>query len=211
MPVYFACDFDATPGQQAAIDDCLRGCASVLGIERTGIYGGYWIVSRCAANGTAKWFAQTSAWSGGQWFAGNHLEQYDYNVYINNTNVDAVRAMQANYGQASAFVAPVPAPKPTPAPKPKPPAIKYPSGLDAGVAARLFGSFKASNGVTVKYSEGDELSALWLASGSYARITDVAIYADSPTVSRMYWTFSDGRVYWRANDKEPITLLKAAA
>jgi len=39
-PVYFACDFDATEGQQAAINAYLDGVASVIGKARTGIYGG---------------------------------------------------------------------------------------------------------------------------------------------------------------------------
>lgn len=198
MPVYFACDFDAAPGDQATIDAYLRGAATVLGANRVGIYGGFYVVQRCAQNKTAQWFWQTSAWSGGQWFAGNHLEQYDYNVFINGTNCDATRAKQENYGQASKFRGG------NPVPTPKPPAIVYPAGLDKGLCQRLFGSFKASNGITVAYSEGDELAALWLASGSYGRIVDVAIYNDSPTAVRIYWVFSDGRVYWRANANEPI-------
>lgn len=201
IPVYFAADFDATPGQQAAIDDCLRGAASVLGAGRVGIYGGFWVVSRCAQNKTAAWFCQTSAWSGGQWFSGNHLEQYAYNTYFAGTNCDLVRAKQDAYGQASRFEggAPQPAPKPM---------IKYPDGMDKGVCQRLFGSFKASNGVTVNYAEGDELAALWLASGRYAKIVDVAIYQDSPTATRIYWIFQNGDVYWRPNANEPIRLIK---
>ena len=203
IPVYFAADFDATPAQQAPIDDCLKGAASVLGANRVGIYGGFWIVSRCAQNKTAAWFAQTSAWSGGQWFSGNHLEQYGYNTYFAGTNCDLVRAKQDNYGQASTFQGGSPVPTPKPAPT-----VNYPDGLDKGVCQRLFGSFKASNGVTVQFSEGEELSMLWLDDGSYGRLVDVAIYQDSPSVTRIYWAFSDGRVYFRPNASEPIRLMK---
>jgi hypothetical protein len=76
MPIYFAADFDATPEEQAAINDYLRGCADVIGVDRVGIYGGFYVVKRAAEAGVAKWFFQTYAWSGGQWYEGNHLEQY---------------------------------------------------------------------------------------------------------------------------------------
>jgi hypothetical protein len=108
IPVYFACDFDAAESDQDQIDDCLRGCAKVLGFDRVGIYGGFYVVERCFENGTASWFAQTSAWSGGQWFEGNHLEQYAYNHIIHGTYCDDVRALQLTYGQASKFTHPVP-------------------------------------------------------------------------------------------------------
>jgi hypothetical protein len=175
----------------------------VLGAGRVGIYGGYWIVSRCAENQSAKWFWQTTAWSGGNIFPGNHLYQHDYNIFIAGTNVDATRALQDNYGQASKFRGGKPAPQPKPV-------VAYPEGMDAGVARKAFGSFKASNGVTVSYSEGDELSALWLASGSYGRITDVLIAKDSPTITRIYWYFSDGHCFWRPNDAAPIRLMGGA-
>jgi hypothetical protein len=125
MPVYFACDYDATPGDQGAIDAYLRGAATVLGAGRVGIYGGYWIVSRCAENQSAKWFWQTTAWSGGNIFPGNHLYQHGYNLFIAGTNVDATRALQDNYGQASKFRGGKPAPQPKPV-------VAYPEGLDAG-------------------------------------------------------------------------------
>ena len=116
VPVYFAADYDFSPEQQPLIDDCLRGCAKVLGADRVGIYGGFYVVRRCAENGTAKWFTQTSAWSRDihgnlLWFDGNHLEQYDYNHIIHGTNCDDVRAMQANYGQVSKFLKPSKPPK----------------------------------------------------------------------------------------------------
>lgn len=129
IPVYFAADDDFTPGEQELIDDCLRGCAKVLGPQRVGIYGGFHVVRRCATNGSAVWFAQTSAWSGGNWFAGNHLEQYDYNHIINGTNCDDVRALQPHYGQASDFLT-VPVPDPIPEPVPPPaPVYAKPAGI----------------------------------------------------------------------------------
>jgi len=116
LPVYFAVDYDAPESDQAAIDEYLRGCADVIGFDRVGVYAGYWIVKRCAENKTAKWLWQTYAWSGGNWFPGNHLEQYRNGQELNGA-VDFNRSKQDNYGQPSKFggAAPTPTP-PTPAP-----------------------------------------------------------------------------------------------
>lgn len=172
IPVYFACDFDATPEQQAAIDDYLRGCASVIGLPRTKIYGGFWVVSRCIANGTASGSCQTSAWSGGQWFAGNDLEQYGYNLIIDGVNCDAVRALKDNYGQASKFVAqpPHPDPVPEPAPKPKPPTtvpgIKLPKGVTVELLGRLYTGSPNNHitigGETISFDVNGAVSRAWL-------------------------------------------------
>lgn len=116
-PVYFACDFDAAPSDQEAIDDCLRGAASVLGFDRVGLYAGYHVLLRSKNNKTAKWFCQTLAWSGGYLMPGVHLYQYGFNVYIDGVNVDLVRAYYDDYGQT---IRPKPA---FPTPRPVPPAL----------------------------------------------------------------------------------------
>lgn len=100
-PVYFACDFDATESDQDLIDECLRGAASVLGFERVGLYGGRWPITRAMQNRSARWFCQTTAWSGGVIVPGIHLYQYEYNQWYGGTNCDDVRAYQENFGQAS--------------------------------------------------------------------------------------------------------------
>ena len=96
-PIYFAVDFDATPGQQAAIDAYLQGAASVIGADRVGVYGGYYVVLRCSQNGTAKWFWQTVAWSGGQVFSGAHIYQNGQSAFNGGADVD--EAKQADFGQ----------------------------------------------------------------------------------------------------------------
>lgn len=134
-PVYFACDFDAAPSDQPALDDCLRGCAEVLGPERVGFYAGYYPLLRAKQNGTARFFCQTLAWSGGRLLDGVHLYQYGFNVYIDGTNCDLVRAYQPNYGQASLAVD---VPQPLPEPVPQVPAAepfdpdKFEHGLETG-------------------------------------------------------------------------------
>jgi hypothetical protein len=98
-PIYFSVDFDTTPGQQAAINAYLNGCASVLGKSRVGVYGSYYVVERCAGAGTASWFWQTYAWSGGQWSSHAHIRQIQNGITVGGADCDRNQAMTANYGQ----------------------------------------------------------------------------------------------------------------
>jgi hypothetical protein len=91
--VYFAVDFDAQPRHYPAIDDYQRGAASILGMERVGVYGSYAVIGHCKAAGTAMWFWQTYAWSGGQRNVA-HLYQYSNAVTLNGGAVD----LNAAYG-----------------------------------------------------------------------------------------------------------------
>lgn len=115
-PIYFAVDWDTTPEDQAGIDDYLKGVASVLGAGRVGVYGSFYVVERCATNGTAKWFWQTYAWSGGQVSSHNHLMQYLNGQTVGGASVDLDEAKQADYGGWGGNSTPAPAPVPTPAP-----------------------------------------------------------------------------------------------
>lgn len=99
-PVYFAADWDASPAQQGAIDDFLRGAASVIGKDRVGIYGKADVMARCMQNKTATWFWQTYAWSGGRVQQGIHLYQYLNGQNLNGA-VDYCRTSLDNYGQVS--------------------------------------------------------------------------------------------------------------
>lgn len=98
-PVYFSADWDATPGDQAEIDDYLRGCASVMGIDRVGVYGSYYVVKRCLDNHTATWAWQTAAWSGGQREPRAHLYQRIGYATVGGVECDVNEALQADYGQ----------------------------------------------------------------------------------------------------------------
>ena len=97
-PVYFAVDFDATPSQLDVAEQYLRGAASVLGLRRTGVYGGYATLDRASGNRTASWFWQTFAWSGGRLHPAAHLYQYAGGT-VNGAPVDRNRAYPAEYGQ----------------------------------------------------------------------------------------------------------------
>lgn len=100
-PIYFSADWDATPAQQAQIDDYLRGAASVIGVENTGIYGGYWPVSRALNNGTARWAWQTEAWSGtNREPKANLLQRNSLGyAYVGGVQCDINEALTGDYGQ----------------------------------------------------------------------------------------------------------------
>jgi len=100
MPIYFAVDYDAPESDQGVIDAYLRGAASVIGMDRVGVYAGYWVVKRCKENGSATWLWQTYAWSGGNVLDGIHLYQYHNGQDINGS-VDFNKAYTDNFGQAS--------------------------------------------------------------------------------------------------------------
>lgn len=103
LPCYFAVDWDATEAQQAVIDEYLRGAASVLGLERVGVYAGYWIIKRCFENKTATYLWQTYAWSGGNVHPEIHLYQYLNGQDLNGA-VDFNKSMKENFGQLPATV-----------------------------------------------------------------------------------------------------------
>lgn len=63
--IYFSADWDAAPEDQDAINAYLKSCSDVLGVENTGIYGGYWPLSRALDAGVCGLSWQTEGWSGG--------------------------------------------------------------------------------------------------------------------------------------------------
>jgi hypothetical protein len=93
LPVYFAVDFDETSRQAGPVASYFRGVNSVLGVNRTGGYGGYWTISRLFNSGLIQFGWQTSAWSGGLWDPRAQLQQYAYN-----NAYDWNRAMTNTYG-----------------------------------------------------------------------------------------------------------------
>ncbi len=88
MAIYFACDVDTQPDTIAYIDDYLAGAASVLGIMRVGVYGEYDVVEHCHEVGSAVWYWQTYAWSGGQKSSWRHIYQYENGQTLNGGAVD---------------------------------------------------------------------------------------------------------------------------
>jgi len=100
-PIYFAVDGDTrafTADQWSAIDAFFVGVHEVLGVERTGVYGGKNTIDRMWALGRAQWLWQTYAWSAGEW-ADVHLRQYDNNNPLCGGEVDFDRSMTEDFGQ----------------------------------------------------------------------------------------------------------------
>lgn len=100
-PIYFSCDWDATEAQQGAINAYLDGCASVIGSDRVGVYGSYYVVKRAMEAGKATWGWCTYAWSGGNMYTPAHIYQYHNGVTVGGADCDLNRALQTNYGQWS--------------------------------------------------------------------------------------------------------------
>lgn len=88
------------------------------------------------------------------------------------------------------------------------PGLAYPDGMDAAMAADLFGEV-VKDGVPYRYSEQGPVSRLWL---------DVAMTRAKPPVfprletvrvvgTRTYWTFANGLTIWRASNREAVLVL----
>jgi len=117
-PIYFACDYNAGPDACTAY---LQGVASVLGLSRTGLYGGYVPIKAAFDKHLITFGWQTYAWSGGRWDTRAQLQQY--------SNGHAVGGVDCDYNRLGAGTdwggwltgTPVPPPpKPVPAPVPVP-------------------------------------------------------------------------------------------
>lgn len=106
-PIYFAVDFDASSGQQAAINSYLDGAASVLGRGRVGLYAGYYVIKRAFDAGKIAYGWQTYAWSGGHWDSRAQLQQYSNGHRLNGVGIDYDRSMHADFGQWKVGVSPV--------------------------------------------------------------------------------------------------------
>jgi hypothetical protein len=97
-PIYFAVDFPAEPGQT---NEYFRGVNSVIGADRTGVYGSYRVVKSLMESRLAHFGWQTYAWSGvpPQWYAPAQIRQYENGVHVAGVSADRDRAMHPHYGQ----------------------------------------------------------------------------------------------------------------
>ncbi|MFC4034530.1 glycoside hydrolase domain-containing protein [Streptomyces polygonati] len=94
-PIYFAVDYDA---DSAIVAPYFRGVASVIGLARTGVYGGYRTVKYMLDYQIATWAWQTTAWSGGRWDPRAHIRQGG-TVTIHGVSCDLNTATTTDYGQ----------------------------------------------------------------------------------------------------------------
>ena len=102
-PIYFSADVDVTEVQQGAVNDYLRGCGDVIGIERVGLYGGYQTCKRAWDAGLVRWLWQTETWSQGNVHPKIHILQRlpisANQTYVNGVQCDIDETRQQDYGQ----------------------------------------------------------------------------------------------------------------
>lgn len=98
-PIYFSVDFDASEAQQPAINAYFQGVASVIGLARTGAYGGYWVISRLFDAGLIRYGWQTYAWSGGHWDSRAQLRQVKNGITVGGADCDRNEAHADDFGQ----------------------------------------------------------------------------------------------------------------
>jgi len=119
-PIYFSIDYDSPESDQPIINAYFQGVASVIGLSRTGVYGGYWPVKRLFDAGLVTWGWQTEAWSADPAGAaptgpdGTYLDtrcQLVQRNALGYTNIAGVQcdideAVTDNFGQWSQFTIP---------------------------------------------------------------------------------------------------------
>jgi Domain of unknown function (DUF1906) len=161
-PIYFSVDFDAQPSQEAAIEAYYDGVAAVLGRNRTGAYGGYYLLNRLFNAGKITWGWQTYAWSYGNWDSRAQVRQFQNGVTVAGGSCDLDAAMVADFGQWGHSV-PVGPPTAKPAPATGCGTIAAGHGLVEGESFKSCdGRFELAmqtDGNLVIYHEGG--GALW--------------------------------------------------
>lgn len=109
VPLFLAADSDYDSSQLAPIYDALDGCASVIGRQNTGIYGGVVPVHCARRDGKATYGVQAGAWRyrAGEvgvtdpygWSPLAQVRQDGYNVYVGYTSADHLTALAGDFGQ----------------------------------------------------------------------------------------------------------------
>lgn len=97
-PLYASIDWDASSTELVTVGEYLDGFASVVGRQRTGVYGGIRTVQWCHDHGKAKWYFQTYAWSHGTWYPRAHLRQYRNGQSVCGGDVDLCQSIKADFG-----------------------------------------------------------------------------------------------------------------
>ncbi len=102
-PVYFS-PLDHDPaGLDAAgwglLRDYARGVVDVLGVARTGWYGGTRMLRDLRGRDLGRWWWQSLGWRDGVWLDWAHIQQYDNGQLRWGGEVDYDRALTADFGQ----------------------------------------------------------------------------------------------------------------
>ena len=161
-PIYFAVDFDVTTAQMPTVVAYLQGAASVIGLQRMGVYGQYSVVNNALNNSMATYSWQAKAWSSGKTDPRTNIYQYQQApppIIIAGVSIDRDQtvASDLNFGQVM-LVPAVAGVAPASGPATGGTGVTITGGGFTGATAVLFGSAPAT-GVTVN---------------SYAQITAVS-------------------------------------
>lgn len=98
--IYFACDSDFKLSSFKTIEDYFNGIASVLPLNKIGVYGGIIIVDRLLDYGLCKFAWQTSAWSNKLWDIRVNLKQFTYpTLLLNKVQCDYNESCTDDFGQ----------------------------------------------------------------------------------------------------------------
>lgn len=97
--IYWSLDMNATYDQWKQAREFLKGAASVLGWDRTGMYGGLFQVDWAHDELGMRWLWQALGWSYGQVSPHIVLRQWKNGVALAGGTVDLDRALAADYGQ----------------------------------------------------------------------------------------------------------------
>lgn len=111
---HFAVDEDTS---WASVQAYFDGAASVIGLGRTGCYGGLHVIEGAHGYGI-DYLWQTVAWSGGVWSPHATIRQMGGTVLSGGADVDYAEV--SDFGQFPRPAAPKPVPPPAPAPAPMP-------------------------------------------------------------------------------------------
>lgn len=116
-PIYFSTDWNATSTQLGTVAEYYRGVASVIGLNRTGAYGGFTTIKYLFDQGVIAWGWQTYAWStfrddpSGQmylhWDPRAQLRQVQNGVSIGGVDCDLDETRAADFGQWGAGAHPM--------------------------------------------------------------------------------------------------------
>lgn len=120
--VFFAQDVPVAAGTNPVA--YMRGVNSVIGLDRSGIYGDYAVVKSVLDAGVAKYAWQTSGGSGGAWDNRAMIRQTGYNLHVGPASVDeneaafynnsTVLTLAHDFGQYPRPGSPTPTPTPAP-------------------------------------------------------------------------------------------------
>lgn len=110
LPISFPVDRQTPDSEIPEILEGLRGAATVVGIERTWVYGQYSVVKAAFDAGVITGACQTYAWSHGLWDQRAQLRQWSNGQW--DDSVDFVWAMSPEYGQTEVKATPTPEPNP---------------------------------------------------------------------------------------------------